>query len=112
MSSAAPGESLVTSSQRPWLWQGAGFVVCLVAAVGAVATGAEAAGARIALITLGLILTGVGVVQQFRKTQPSRSAPSSGLLLPFLALMFGSMAIGVTVNLLASWFGEYLLDLR
>src|SRR5258705_12668314 len=102
MSSAAPfapGELLSTSSQRPWLWQGAGFVACRAAAVAAIATGAESAAARIILVTLGLVLTGVGVVQQFRTTQHSRSAPSSGLLLPFLALIFGLMAIGVTVNL-------------
>jgi hypothetical protein len=115
MSSAAPfapGESLPTSGQRPWLWQGAGFFACLVAAVAAVATGAESAAARITLVTLGLILTGVAVVQQFRQTQPNRSAQTSGLLLPFLTLVFGVMAIAVTVNLFASWFGEYLLGLR
>lgn len=113
MSSAAPfvpGDSLSSSQPRPWLWQGAGFVACLVAAVAAVASGAESAAARITLVALGLVLTGVGVVQQFRKAPPSRSAP--GLLLPFLALTFGLMAIAVTVNLFASWFGEYLLGLR
>jgi hypothetical protein len=111
-SAFAPGESPPKSWQRPWLWQGAGFVACLGAAVGAVVTGAEAEAARLTLLCLGLVLTGVGIVQQFRGTQPNRSAPSSGLLSLFLALMFGLLAVAVTVNLFASWFGEYLLGLR
>ncbi|GEM_PF-5566107 len=104
-----------TSWFSPWFWSCSGLLACFIS--GAWLFVAEASLAtlepvRLSLVWLGLLLTGIGVAQRFRVPQLSRLAKAAGLVLPLLALVFGSMTVAVSVVLVASWRGEYLIGVR
>lgn len=109
-SPASPRE--VPIAFNPWFWSCAGFVSCLTAAVWHQVAPATLEPLRLSLIWTGLLAAGVGVVLRFRSEQISSLARVPRLIQTSLALLFGLMALAISVNLVASWNGDYLLSLR
>ena len=94
---------------RPWLWAWTGLALCLLAALALLAAGATLESARLGLVWLGLLAAGIGVALRFRATQLSRLQSAPGVAHLALAVIFALVALALSVNLVASWFGVYLL---
>lgn len=110
-----PSQSTVSVGMGPWLPACLGLCACLVSAVWSVVRGENSSSLeplRLLFIWLGLLLTGSAVAVGFRAPCVGPVARSARLALPFLALIFASLAAGVTVVLVASWLGQYLMGLR
>jgi hypothetical protein len=97
---------------KPWLWLGVGVAACLTALVWSRVAPESPEPPRLTLVWCGLLAAGVGVVLRFRSDQPSSLARVSRLVQTALTLLFGLSALAVSVNLVASWNGDYLLGLR
>ena len=97
---------------NPWLWLCAGFAACLAAAVWLWVAPQTSEYVRLSLIWGGLLAAGAGIVLRFRCDHPSPLARTPRFIQTSFALLFGLMALAITVNLVASWTGNYLLGMR
>lgn len=98
--------------QSPWFWTGAGVASTAVAAVWLGLAGDTLETLRLGLVWTGLLLAGGGAALQFKQQAPRWQAHAGRRVQPLLIFVFAAMAVGVTVNCIASWAGVYFTGLR
>jgi hypothetical protein len=97
---------------RPWTWATTGLALCFTSGVWLLVGGGSFEAVRLSLLWLGALAAGIGVALRFRAAPLGRPANAPGVVHLFLALIFGLLALALSVMLIASWFGAYLIGLR